>query len=92
MDVRIEDPATEEELAEQARIYRDMLEVCLSAQNCKAFVLWGFTDCHSWIPSHIEGWNAALIFDKSYRPKPAYYSLRDGLAYALQSNVNYRVL
>ena len=36
--------------------------------------------CHSWIPSHIEGWNAALIFDKSYRPKPAYYSLWDGLA------------
>jgi endo-1,4-beta-xylanase len=80
MDVRIKDPATQEELAEQARVYRDVLEVCLSAQNCKAFVLWGFTDCHSWIPYFLEGWDAALIFDESYRPKPAYSALMDGLA------------
>jgi endo-1,4-beta-xylanase len=80
MDVRIEDPATEEKLVEQARVYRDMLEVCLFTQNCTAFVLWGFTDRYSWIPSCCKGWDAALIFDKSYRPKPAYNSLIDGLA------------
>jgi endo-1,4-beta-xylanase len=80
MDVRIKDPATEEELAKQARVYRDMLRACLSAQNCKALALWGFTDRHSWIPHFIEGWDAALIFDESYRPKPAYYALLDELA------------
>jgi endo-1,4-beta-xylanase len=80
MDVMIKDPATENDLAKQARIYRDMLRVCLSAQNCKAFVLWGFTDHYSWIPGFNRGWDAALIFDKSYRPKPAYYALLDELA------------
>lgn len=79
MDVRIKDPATEEELAEQARVYSDMLKVCLSAENCKAFVLWGFADRYSWIPQFLPGWGSALIFDESYCPKPAYNALIDVL-------------
>ncbi|MBS7648514.1 endo-1,4-beta-xylanase, partial [Candidatus Bathyarchaeota archaeon] len=39
----------------------------------KVFVMWGFTDEYSWIPSYFSGYGAALIFDESYRPKPAYY-------------------
>lgn len=77
MDVRIKAPVTEEELAQQARVYRDLLQVCLSAQSCKAFLLWGFTDRHSWIPHFFTGWDAALIFDESYGPKQAYDMLRD---------------
>lgn len=80
MDVRIKGEATEEALAKQASVYRDMLDACLSAQNCKGFVLWGFTDRHSWIPYFFEGWDTALIFDPSYRPKPAYDALADRLA------------
>ena len=79
MDVRIEGPTTEGELAQQARIYRDMLEVCLSAENCRAFVLWGFTDRYSWIPYFFPGWGTGLVFDSSYRPKPAYNALMDVL-------------
>ncbi len=79
MDVRIKGPVTEEALAAQARIYRDTLGVCLSVKNCKAFVLWGFTDRHSWIPQFFPGWGTALIFDESYRPKPAYTALMDAL-------------
>ena len=79
LDVRIKGPATEEKLAAQARIYRDLLGVCLSAQNCKAFMLWGFTDRHSWIPQFFSGSGAALIFDESYRLKPAYHALVDVL-------------
>ena len=82
LDVRIKLPATEEKLLEQARIYREMLEVCLSAENCTAFVMWGFTDRHSWIPWFFGGYGSALIFDDSYRPKPAYHALVDVLANA----------
>ena len=77
MDVRIKGSVTEERLAAQARTYRDTLGVCLSAQNCKAFMMWGFTDRHSWIPQFFSGSGAALIFDESYRPKPAYNALVD---------------
>ncbi len=85
MDVPVELPVTEEKLVAQARIYQDMLGVCLSAQNCKAFVMWGFTDRYSWItdPEYQEelfpGQGAALIFDESYHPKPAYDALIDTL-------------
>jgi endo-1,4-beta-xylanase len=71
MDVRIQEPVTEEKLAAQARIYHSMLDVCLVAPNCTAFVTWGFTDSHSWIPDFFPGSGAALIFDEFYRPKPA---------------------
>ncbi|MEM2860199.1 MAG: endo-1,4-beta-xylanase [Candidatus Bathyarchaeia archaeon] len=73
MDVRIRMPAKWEDLIKQAEIYRDILKVCLSADNCKAFVMWGFTDKYSWIPGYFSGYGAALIFDEFYAPKPAYY-------------------
>ena len=79
MDVRIPEPVTEEELDAQARIYRDMLRVCISAENCTAFVLWGFADCHSWIPDFFPGYGAGLIFDENYDPKPACDALADVL-------------
>jgi endo-1,4-beta-xylanase len=77
LDVRIREPATTADLTQQANIYRDMLDVCLSADNCTAFVMWGFTDRYSWIPGASPGYGSALIFDRSYNPKPAYYALID---------------
>jgi endo-1,4-beta-xylanase len=79
MDVRIQGAATDNSLAAQAGIYRNMLEACLSACNCNAFVLWGFTDRYSWIPQAYRGYGAPLIYDNSYNPKPAYYALLDVL-------------
>ncbi|MGQ9597591.1 MAG: endo-1,4-beta-xylanase [Thermoproteota archaeon] len=73
MDVRIRMPVTSEELTRQAEIYRDTLKACLSAKNCTAFVIWGFTDRYSWIPSFFSGYGSALILDELYEPKPAYY-------------------
>ncbi|NQU08389.1 MAG: endo-1,4-beta-xylanase [Candidatus Abyssubacteria bacterium] len=75
MDVKIKTPVTRKELFAQARVYRDMLNVCLSADNCTAFVIWGFTDRYSWVPGFFPGWDSALVFDKRYHPKPAYNRL-----------------
>lgn len=82
MDVKIQNGTgtLAEKFAVQARIYRDMLRVCLSASNCRAFVMWGFTDSHSWIPWVTKKPDAPLIFDKLYHPKPAYNALREVLA------------
>lgn len=80
MDVRIRGEPTETELARQASIYGDMMRACLSAENCTAFTLWGFTDRHSWIPAQFPGWGSGLILDELYRPKPAYDALREALA------------
>jgi len=82
LDVRIKSPVTPEELEMQATVYADLLNVCLQAPNCQAFVLWGFTDAHSWVPHFFAGWEAPLIFDAKYAPKPAYYALQNVLATA----------
>ncbi|MFN2110570.1 MAG: endo-1,4-beta-xylanase [Anaerolineae bacterium] len=77
LDIRLPDDASDALFQTQAEMYRDYLEVCLAAENCTAFVMWGFTDRYSWIPSFKPGFDHALIFDRNYRAKPAYFALRD---------------
>ncbi len=79
LDVSIEGEVTPEKLEKQAEIYRQYMEVCVSEPGCTAFILWGFTDAHSWIPKAKPGKGAGLIFDKDYKPKPAYNALREVL-------------
>ncbi len=72
MDVRlVGNVAREIKLQNQARVYQEVLQVCLRQPRCKAFTLWGFTDLYSWITA-----SEPLIFDDEYRPKPAYFALQ----------------
>lgn len=76
-DVRMRTPTTEGDLVRQAVSYRDIIDFSLSDTNSAAFLTWGFTDKHSWIPFFFQGMGDALIFDAGYKPKPAYFALRD---------------
>ncbi len=80
MDVRLPNRHTARDLARQAQVYGDVLNVCLAAPNCKTFVTWGFTDAVSWIPAYLPGLGSGDIFDTSYHPKPAYDALHRALA------------
>ncbi|MGA3106361.1 MAG: endo-1,4-beta-xylanase [Terriglobales bacterium] len=72
--------ATPEDLQRQADVYRQIANACLSYRGCMAIQTWGFTDKYSWIGSHSKHkQGAALLFDKDYRPKPAYEALREAL-------------
>jgi len=65
--------ASKEDLLRQAEIYRGVVQACLQSPGCTAIQTWGFTDKYSWIGSHSHGTQgAALPFDRSYKPKPAY--------------------
>jgi endo-1,4-beta-xylanase len=69
--------ASAADLEKQADIYRQVAEACLSHPGCTAIQTWGFTDKYSWIGSHSKQTRgAALLFDRDYRPKPAYEALR----------------
>ena len=62
-----------DDLRRQADIYRDVVRACLQNPGCTAIQTWGFTDKYSWIGSHSHGTRgAALLFDRAYKPKPAY--------------------
>jgi len=72
--------ARTEDLQRQADIYRAIATACVSHPGCTAIQTWGFTDKYSWIGSHSkQTQGAALLFDRNYRPKPAYEALRDVL-------------
>jgi endo-1,4-beta-xylanase len=79
LDIRMAVPATGANLQRQADEYREYLQKCLANSNCTTFVMWGFTDKYSWIPSRYPGKGAAFIFDEQYQPKPAYRALQDVL-------------
>jgi endo-1,4-beta-xylanase len=72
--------ARTEDLQQQAELYRQIASTCLSHPGCTAIQTWGFTDKYSWIGSHSKKTQgAALPFDRTYRPKPAYDALRNAL-------------
>lgn len=71
--------ATPDLLATQAKMYHDVVALCLQNPHCTAIQTWGFTDKYSWIPHASKGNGAALEFDSNYQPKPAYAAIVDAL-------------
>jgi len=73
--------ARKDDLLRQAEVYRGVVRACLQNPGCTAIQSWGFTDKYSWIGSHSHGTQgAALLFDRSYKPKPAYAALVEELS------------
>lgn len=68
--------ARAEDLQRQAEVYRRVVRACLQSPGCTAIQTRGFTDKYSWIGSHSHGTRgAALPFDRTYKPKPAYEAI-----------------
>lgn len=64
----------------QAGIYYEMARACIESKVCKSFALLGITDKETWY-SHMGLTDPRpLPFDKQYRPKPAFFSLRDAFS------------
>ncbi len=76
VDVKIKQPATAADLEAQATVYRNLVQVFLAENRCKAFVVWGLSDTTSWIPKYFKGYGSACILDKNYKPKPAFEAIK----------------
>lgn len=61
------------------KIYYEMLRACIESKVCHSFAYLGITDKESWY--NYVGLSGArpLMFDRNYRPKPAYYETRRAL-------------
>jgi len=79
LDIRIQLPATNEKLAQQAKEYGHIFKTCVSLPGCVGVTTWGFTDKYSWIPGFFKGYGDALLFDNNYHPKPAVTSIEAAL-------------
>ncbi|MCE5327495.1 MAG: endo-1,4-beta-xylanase [Planctomycetaceae bacterium] len=79
IDVRIKVPATPQDYARQARVYRGLIATALKNPRTKSVTTWGHSDAHSWVPSFFKGFGDALPFDARYQPKPAYEAMRQAM-------------
>jgi endo-1,4-beta-xylanase len=75
LDIRMELPVTDAKLAAQADDYAAVVASCLAVRRCVGVTQWGIGDRDSWIPPFFPGQGAALPFDESYLPKPAYAAI-----------------
>ena len=64
--------------AKQGHLYRQFMDVFLEEPNMGEFVIWGLTDAHSWLDEQ-QGKTEGLLYDKQYKPKPAYDSVMASL-------------
>ncbi|KAI7944348.1 hypothetical protein MJO28_011876 [Puccinia striiformis f. sp. tritici] len=83
LDIRIKiQGRSETELAQdreqQTKDFVAAFDVCSSVEGCLGITLWGVSDQYSWIPTNSGTSDAgeALIFDKNYKPKPAFNLLK----------------
>ncbi|EFP91673.1 glycosyl hydrolase family 10 [Puccinia graminis f. sp. tritici CRL 75-36-700-3] len=83
LDIRIKlQGRSESEIAQdrlqQTKDFEAAFEVCSSLEGCVGITLWGVSDQYSWIPTNPGTTDAgeALMFDKDYKPKPAFDSLK----------------
>ncbi|WP_067975044.1 endo-1,4-beta-xylanase [Nocardiopsis trehalosi] len=79
LDVRIPMPADQNELQQQARDYRAVLDACLAVDRCIGVTVWGIVDRYSWVPDVFPGQGAPLIYFDDYTPKPSYYAIQEAL-------------
>jgi endo-1,4-beta-xylanase len=78
VDVRLNESSAAA-LSAQAKLYGEIMTLCVRQPACKALQTWGFTDKHSWIPQFYKGQGWALLWDADYKKKPAYEAVRKAL-------------
>ncbi|CAL9487837.1 Endo-1,4-beta-xylanase A [Streptomyces sp. enrichment culture] len=79
LDIRMQLPATQAKLTQQAADYKAVMNACVALARCTGVTVWGFTDSDSWIPDTFPGQGAATPYDENYRPKPAYHAIAEAL-------------
>src|SRR3569833_132030 len=72
LDDRIQLPASNSTLQQQATDYGNVVKACLAVSRCVGGSQWGVDDGHSWIGGTFPGYGAATMYDSNYQPKPAY--------------------
>jgi endo-1,4-beta-xylanase len=69
IDVRIKNPVTGDNEAQQVAAYRGLMEAALANENAKHFVVWGFADSRSWVPRAFSGYGSAHLFENDVEPR-----------------------
>ncbi|KAK3899434.1 glycoside hydrolase [Staphylotrichum tortipilum] len=72
LDVRIEMPVNETNLAWQTDAYQAVVGACIKVKKCVGITLWDFYDPFSWVPDVFAGQGAASLWFADFTKHPAY--------------------
>jgi len=79
LDVRMQLPADNNKLAQQATDFSNVVKACMAVSRCVGITQWDVGDQDSWVPGTFSGQGAATMFDDNYNPKPAYTAVQTAL-------------
>jgi endo-1,4-beta-xylanase len=74
-DFRLGKPLDDAKLQLQNKFYSDLLQVCIDAETCTHFTVWGLSDADSWVPSTFPEFDYAHLFDADLKAKPSYQAM-----------------
>lgn len=80
LDIRIESPTTDEDLAQQQEDYAYVTAACMAVDGCVGVTVASFTDKYSWVPTTFEGYDDACPWNKELLKKPAYVGISQAIA------------
>ncbi len=82
LDVNMNDVKADDKAKDQIEgsIYYEMMRACIESSVCKSFAILGVTDKETWYNYLGLPDARPLPFDKDYKPKQAFWSLRDALS------------
>jgi endo-1,4-beta-xylanase len=80
LDVRMRGAGDQVQLKHQAEIYRGFIKTALANPRVTCVTTWGISDADSWIPGVFPGYDLPLLFDRQYRPKPAFFAVAEALS------------
>jgi endo-1,4-beta-xylanase len=72
LDIRIPEPVSQQELQQQAADYARVFEICQNVPDCAGVTTWGVHDAQSWVDSTFPEFDAPLLWDDNFQPKPAF--------------------
>jgi endo-1,4-beta-xylanase len=76
-------PDTPDQLGEQARRVRALVEACLAVRRCRGVTFWDLDDGVSWLNGLFGRSDLApTLFDAALQRKPAYFAVRDAFTAA----------
>jgi len=79
VDIRLDLPQTEEQLAQQKVDYRTAVGACTQVKSCVGITVWDFYDPYSWVPGVFDGQGAATLYFANFTKHPAYYGVVEAL-------------
>jgi len=89
LDVRLLEPETPENLAQQSLDYASSVGACMQVKGCVGVTVWDFYDPFSWVPGVFTGYGSADLWFANYTKHPAYYGIVNAIKNSTSHNIGW---